>query len=86
MGFFYTQTKTRCLQHRVFYFPNERPRALGKIYMPEIITVILQKVEVLMETYGFWKTATFVLLAIILWQLPNIINSVARLLEVLRLR
>lgn len=54
--------------------------------MPEIITVILQKVEVLMETYGFWKTATFVLLAIILWQLPNIINSVARLLEVLRLR
>jgi len=69
-----------------FLFPNERPRTLGKSYMPEIITVILQKVEVLMETYGFCKTAIFVLLAIIFWQLPNIINSVAHLLEVLLLR
>ncbi len=51
--------------------------------MPEIIAVVLQKVEVIMEKYGFWKVAGICLCGIFLWQFSNIVNSFARLIEVL---
>ena len=54
--------------------------------MSEIIAVILQKVEVIMQTYGFWKPVLVVLFAIFLWQLPNLINAAAHFLEVQHLK
>ena len=50
--------------------------------MPEIIAVILQKVEVIMEKHGFWKVTGVFLLAIFLWQFSNIVNAFAKLIEV----
>lgn len=52
--------------------------------MPEIIAVILQKVEVIMEKHGFWKFTLAVLSAISIWQFSNIINSFAKLIEVIK--
>lgn len=52
--------------------------------MPEIIAVILQKVEVIMEKYGFWKVTGVFLLSILLWQFSNIINAFAKLIEALK--
>lgn len=52
--------------------------------MPEIIAVILQKVEVIMEKYGFWKVTGVFLLSIILWQLSSIVVAVAKLIEVVK--
>ena len=56
----------------------------GKEFMPEIIAVILQKVEVIMEKYGFWKVTGVFLLAIFLWQLANIVMATTKLIEVLK--
>jgi len=56
----------------------------GNVSMPEIIAVILQKVEVIMEKYGFWRVTGVSLLAILLWQFSNIINAFAKLIEVLK--
>ncbi|MHA3068065.1 hypothetical protein [Acinetobacter sp. ANC 3789] len=42
--------------------------------MPNI-TEILEGVEKLMEKYGFWKVTGFVILAILAWQLPQIITA-----------
>ena len=53
-------------------------------YMFEIIAVVLQKVEVIMEKYGFWKVTGICLFGIFLWQFSNIINSFAKLIEVLK--
>ena len=69
-----------------FLFPNEQLRTLGKYLMSEIIAVILQKVEVIMQTYGFWKPVLVVLFAIFLWQLPNLINAAAHFSEVQHLK
>ncbi len=52
--------------------------------MFEIIAVVLQKVEVIMEKYGFWKVTGICLFGIFLWQFSNIINSFAKLIEVLK--
>lgn len=43
--------------------------------MPEIITVILQKVEVIMDKYGFWKVAILILLVILAWRSPELITA-----------
>jgi len=43
-------------------FSSSQCKQRGKVSMPEIIAVILQKVEVIMEKYGFWKvTGVFLL-------------------------
>ncbi|HDI1575832.1 hypothetical protein I5730_08650 [Acinetobacter nosocomialis] len=52
--------------------------------MPEIIAVILQKVEVIMKEHGYWKVTGSVLLAILIWQFSNILNATAKLIEVIR--
>ncbi|KXZ68762.1 hypothetical protein [Acinetobacter venetianus] len=52
--------------------------------MPEIIAVILQKVEVVMEKYGFYKVTAVILSSILLWQFSNIVNAFAKLIEVLK--
>lgn len=52
--------------------------------MPESITVIIQFVEAIMEKYGFWKVTGICLFGIFLWQFSNIINSFAKLIEVLK--
>ncbi|MFC2997607.1 hypothetical protein ACFODO_20645 [Acinetobacter sichuanensis] len=50
--------------------------------MPEIIAVILQKVEVVMDKYGFWKVTGVFLLSIFLWKFPDILNAFSKFLEV----
>ncbi|WP_308974089.1 hypothetical protein [Acinetobacter rudis] len=52
--------------------------------MLEIISAILQKVEVVMDKYGYWKVSGVVLLGITIWQLSNIINAFATLAVVLK--
>ncbi len=52
--------------------------------MSEIIAVILQKVEVIMEKHGFGKVTAVCLFGIFLWQFSNIVNSFAKLIEVIR--
>lgn len=54
--------------------------------MPEIIAVILQKVEVIMKEHGYWKVTGSVLLGILIWQFSNILNATAKLIEVIRLK
>lgn len=51
--------------------------------MPKIITVILLNVEVIMDKYGFWKVTGVCLFGILLWQFSNILNAIAKLIEVL---
>lgn len=43
--------------------------------MPEIIAAILQKVEVIMDKYGFWKVAFLILLVILAWKSPELITA-----------
>lgn len=52
--------------------------------MYKSIAVILHKVEVIMEKHGFWKVTGVCLFAILLWQAPNIINAIAKLIEVVK--
>ena len=52
--------------------------------MSEIISVIPLIVEVIMEKYGFGKVIIFFLFAILLWKLPDTINSIAKLIEVIK--
>ncbi|AVN05802.1 MULTISPECIES: hypothetical protein [Acinetobacter] len=52
--------------------------------MPEIIAVIVQKVEVIMKEHGYWKVTGSVLLGILIWQFSNILNATAKLIEVIR--
>jgi hypothetical protein len=49
-----------------------------------IIAVIVEKVEVIMEKYGFWKVTGVVLFSIFLWQFSNIVNAFAKLIEVIK--
>lgn len=52
--------------------------------MPESITVIMKFVEAFMEKYGFIKVTGSILFGIFLWQFSNIVNSFAKLIEVLK--
>ena len=52
--------------------------------MPEIIAVILQKVEVVMEKHGYWRVVVAILLGITIWQLSNIINALVALAVVFK--
>lgn len=52
--------------------------------MPEIIAVILKYVEASMEKYGFVKVKRSIFFGIFLWQFSNIINALAKLIEVVR--
>ncbi|PKF31926.1 hypothetical protein [Acinetobacter proteolyticus] len=50
----------------------------------EIIAVILQKVELIMEKYGYWKVTGSILFGVFLWQFSNIVNAMAKLIEVVK--
>lgn len=52
--------------------------------MPEIIAVVLQKVEVVMEKHGYWKVTGAILAGVLIWQLSNIINAFAALAVVVK--
>lgn len=43
--------------------------------MVEIIATILQKVEVIMDKYGFWKVTLLILLVILAWKSPELITA-----------
>lgn len=67
------------------FFASTQPRSKEENNsMPEIIAVILQKVEVIMEKHGFWKVTGVVLFSIFLWQFSNIVNAFAKLIEVIK--
>lgn len=85
MGFFYNQKKTPiALTIGVFDFQlNEHEQEENKS-MPEIIAVILQKVEVVMEKHGYWRVVGAILLGITIWQLSNIINALVALAVVFK--
>ena len=44
--------------------------------MPPNIAEILEKVERLMEKYGYWKITSFFDCMIILWNLPQLITAI----------
>lgn len=52
--------------------------------MLEIIAVVAQKVEVVMEKYGYWKVTGSILVGVSIWHLSNIINAFAKLTEVIK--
>lgn len=53
--------------------------------MPEMIAFVLQKLEVAMEKYVYWKVTGAILAVVLLWQLSNIISAFAKLVEVILL-
>ncbi|WP_171505531.1 hypothetical protein [Acinetobacter haemolyticus] len=52
--------------------------------MPEIIAVILRKVEVIMKEHGYWKVTGSVLLGIFIWQFAPIITAITKLIEAIK--
>lgn len=44
--------------------------------MPEIIAVVLQKVEVIMDKYGYWKVTFLIVLIILTWKSPELIAAI----------
>lgn len=52
--------------------------------MVEIIAVVLQKVEVVMEKYGYWKVTGAILMGIFIWQFSNIVSALTGLMVVMK--
>lgn len=67
-----------------FLVPLNRRESRRSITMHEIIAVILKYVEVTMEKYGFVKVTGSIFFGIFLWQFSNIINALAKLIEVVQ--